>query len=58
MKTLTHLTKPEPCKPRRGMTQADKRPQVYRPGALESATLPRIEGSWRIWPDGRREKVL
>lgn len=47
----------QPCKPRLAMTEADKRPMVHRPGSLDAATLPRVHGSWRIWPDGRREKL-
>jgi hypothetical protein len=34
---------------------ADRLPMVYRPGALDATALPRIEGTWRVWPDGRRE---
>lgn len=47
----------QPCKPRRSMTLAEKRPQVLRPGALDASTLPRIHMGWRIWPDGRKEKL-
>lgn len=45
----------------RGMVRlsspADRLPMVYRPGALDSANLPRICGSKRVWPDGRSESV-
>lgn len=45
----------------RGMVRlsspADRLPMVYRPGALDSANLPRICGSQRVWPDGRTEPV-
>lgn len=45
----------------RGMVRlsspADRLPMVYRPGALDSANLPRICGSKRVWPDGRSEPV-
>lgn len=45
----------------RGMVRlsspADRLPMVYRPGALDSANLPRICGSQRVWPDGRREPL-
>lgn len=45
----------------RGMVRlsspADRLPMVYRPGALDSAKLPRICGSLRVWPDGRSEPV-
>lgn len=34
---------------------ADRLPMVYRPGAMDAANLPRIEGPWRVWPDGRRQ---
>lgn len=47
----------QPCKPRQAMTEADKRPMVYRPGSLDATALPRIHGGWRIWPDGHKEKL-
>lgn len=34
---------------------ADRLPMVHRPGSLDAANLPSIEGPWRIWRDGRRE---
>lgn len=34
---------------------ADRLPMVHRPGALDAANLPSIEGPWRVWRDGRRE---
>lgn len=45
----------------RGMVRlsspASRLPMVYRPGAMDSANLPRICGSLRVWPDGRSEPV-
>lgn len=34
---------------------ADRLPMVHRPGSLDAANLPSIEGQWRVWRDGRRE---
>lgn len=36
---------------------ADRLPMVFRPGSLDSANLPRISGPYRVWPDGRRERI-
>lgn len=36
---------------------ANRLPMVYRPGSMDSANLPRICGSLRVWPDGRSEPV-
>lgn len=47
----------QPCKPRMAMTEAEKRPQVLRPGALDAAALPRIFMGHRVWPDGRKEAI-
>lgn len=45
----------------RGMSRlsspADRLPMVYRPGSLDSANLPRISGPFRVWPDGRSERI-
>lgn len=47
----------QPCKPRQSMTQAEKRPPVLRPGALDAAALPCIFMGHRVWPDGRKEPI-
>lgn len=44
-------------KPRAYRTHTDNLPQVFRPGALDALQLPRIHGGYRIWPDGRKEKM-
>lgn len=36
---------------------AELGPRPLRPGALDAKACPRIEGHWRIWPDGRRERI-
>jgi hypothetical protein len=47
----------QPCKPRAHSTHTDRLPMTYRPGALDADSLPRVHGGWRIWPDGRKEKL-
>lgn len=46
-----------PCKPRLLSSSTDRLPMAYREGALDIITLPRVENGWRIWPDGRKEKI-
>lgn len=41
----------------RWSSPANRMPMVYRDGALDASALPRIEGTWRVWPDGRREPL-
>lgn len=41
----------------RWSSPANRMPMVYRPGSLDAAVLPRIAGPWRVWPDGRRERI-
>lgn len=30
---------------------------VQRPGSMDHAEYPRIQGCWRVWPCGRRERI-
>lgn len=41
----------------RFMGTGDRLPQVLRPGAMDFAKHPRITGPYRVWPDGRRERI-
>ena len=36
---------------------ASRIPFCPREGAMDFAQHPRISGPWRIWPDGRRERI-
>ena len=36
---------------------ADRLPFTPRVGSMDFAEHPRISGPWRIWPDGRRERI-
>jgi len=36
---------------------ADRLPFTPRVGSMDFAEYPRISGPWRIWPDGRRERI-
>jgi hypothetical protein len=36
---------------------ASRLPMVYRDGAMDFAACPRIDGPYRVWPDGRRERI-
>lgn len=36
---------------------ANRIPFCPRQGAMDFAQHPRISGPWRIWPDGRRERI-
>lgn len=51
------LNAPQPSKPRRAMTAAEKAPAVYRPEAFDASALPSVFNGYRVWPDGRREKI-
>lgn len=42
-------------RPRAYATHTNALPMIHRPGAMDANQLPRIEGPWRIWPDGRKE---
>jgi hypothetical protein len=46
-----------PCKPRAYSTHTDRLPVPMREGADCITTLPSIIGGYRVWPDGRKEKV-
>lgn len=48
---------PVPCKPRVTSTHTDKLPTPQRPGSNFIRELPSIVGGYRVWPDGRKEKV-
>lgn len=41
----------------RFMGTGDRLPQVLRPGSMDFAQHPRISGPYRVWPDGRRERI-
>lgn len=36
---------------------ANNLPFQPRPGSMDFANLPRVAGGWRIWPDGRKERL-
>lgn len=36
---------------------SDRLPFTPRVGAMDFAQHPRIFGPWRVWPDGRRERI-
>lgn len=44
-------------KPRAYKTHTDNLPQVFRPGSLDALQLPRIHGGYRVYKDGRKEKL-
>lgn len=54
---VTQAVATSPCKPRSHSTHTDRLPMACRPGSLDALQLPRIHGGWRIWPDGRKEKI-
>lgn len=47
----------QPCKPRISSTHTDRLPTPQRDGSNFIRELPSVMGGWRIWPDGRKEKV-
>ncbi len=46
-----------PCKPRAYSTHTDRLPVPMREGADWITARPSIIGGYRVWPDGRKEKV-
>lgn len=61
---MTTTPKPEPimqpaqpCKPRLSSTHTDRLPTPMREGADEISRLPSLMGNYRVWPDGRKEKL-
>jgi len=50
------INPPQASKPRAYSTHTDRLPMVYREGSLDTVGLPSIQGNWRVWPDGRRER--
>lgn len=51
------VTAPQPCKPRINSTHTDRLPVPMREDTEIFKTLPSIVNGWRIWPDGRKERV-
>jgi len=47
----------QPCAPRRGFGNADRRPPVMRAGATDALKWPSVIGNRRVWPDGRVESL-
>ena len=47
----------QPCAPRRGLGNADRKPPVMRDGASDARRWPSVIGNRRVWPDGRVEVI-